>query len=87
MISIKEKMHSVLIFLFSSIVLNLSCYITLKIMKEKVYGIIPMMSFFFNLFMSRTISKDYLNSKIRSNIEKSLNKIYDKEGNLVDISK
>lgn len=87
MISRKEKIYSVLIFLFSSIVLNLSCYITLRIMKEEIFGAIPAMSFFFNLFMSKTISKDYLNSKIKSNIEESLNKVYDKEGRVVDMSK
>ncbi len=87
MISRKEKIYSFLIFLFSSIVLNLSSYITLRIMKEEIFGVIPTMSFFFNLFMSKTISKDYLNSKIRSNIEESLNKVYDKEGRVVDMSK
>lgn len=87
MISRKEKIYSVLIFLFSSIVINFGCYITLKIMDEEIYGVIGIMSFFFNLFMSKKISNDYLNAKIRSNVEESLNKVYDKEGRVVDMSK
>ena len=87
MVSRKEKIYSVLIFLFSSIVINLSCYITLKIMDEEIYSVIGIMSFFFNLFMSKNISNDYLKMKIRLNIERNLNKVYEKEGNTINMSK
>ena len=71
MLTSKQRLSVVLVFIFTNLFLNTAAYLPFKILSEEVDIIIGVLLISFNLFMSRNIAYDYINIIIKSNMREN----------------
>lgn len=71
MLTLKQRLYVILVFIFTNLFLNTAAYLPFKILSEEVDIVIGLLLISFNLFMSRNIASDYTNIIIRSNMKEN----------------